>query len=130
MKQFVNRLPNGRLLTRSDFFDFITERHGYGFLNVERRAFLRALFDCMPAKAVVKSQQCVIDIVESEEGIRAILADGTEERGDILIGCDGVNSIVRQAMWANANKTIPGLIPTGEKENGQTMGAGQTKMQK
>lgn len=26
MKQFVNRLPNGRVLTSSDFFDFIAER--------------------------------------------------------------------------------------------------------
>lgn len=26
MKRFVNRLPSGRLLSRSDFFDFIKER--------------------------------------------------------------------------------------------------------
>jgi 2-polyprenyl-6-methoxyphenol hydroxylase-like FAD-dependent oxidoreductase len=26
MKQFVNRLPNGQLLSRSDFFDFIAKR--------------------------------------------------------------------------------------------------------
>ena len=26
MKQFINRLPDGRVLTRCDFFDFIAER--------------------------------------------------------------------------------------------------------
>ncbi|KAL8997508.1 MAG: hypothetical protein Q9188_006311 [Gyalolechia gomerana] len=117
MKQFVNRLPNGRVLTSSDFFDFIVERNGYNFLNVERRAFLQATFECFPDKSVIKTHRRVIDIVESEDGIKVVLADGTEEYGDIVIGCDGVNSIVRQAMWANAEKTIPGHITLKEKRS-------------
>ncbi|KAI4174384.1 MAG: hypothetical protein LQ343_002319 [Gyalolechia ehrenbergii] len=120
MKQFVNRLPNGRVLTSSDFFDFIAERNGYDFLNVERRAFLQAIFECFPDKSVIKTHRRVIDIIESEDGIKVVLADGTEEYGDIVVGCDGVNSIVRQAMWANAEKTVPGHITLKEKRTLQT----------
>ena len=134
MKQFVIRLPNGRVLTRSDFFDFIAKGYasctallicsgpsadapssnGYDFLNVERRGFLQTMFDCLPEKGVVKTQQRIIEIIECEEGVKVVLADGTIERGDIIVGCDGVNSIVRKAMLANAQRTVPGHIALTE----------------
>ena len=88
--------------------------HGYDYLNVERRAFLQTMFDCLPAKEVIKTQQCITEIIECEEGIKVVLADGTIERGDIIVGCDGVNSIVRQAMWVNAHRTVPGHIAVTE----------------
>ncbi|KAI4115029.1 MAG: hypothetical protein LQ345_004294 [Seirophora villosa] len=91
--------------------------HGYHFLNVERRTFLQAMFDRLPEKNVVKPHHHVTDIIESEDGVRAILANGTEEQGDVIVGCDGVNSIVRQAMWANANKMMPGFITLAEKRS-------------
>ncbi|KAL8655266.1 MAG: hypothetical protein Q9226_003107 [Calogaya cf. arnoldii] len=114
MKQFVTRLPNGSLLNRSDFFDSIAERHGYTFLNVERRVFLQAMFESLAKKGVVKTQQRVTEIIKGKEGIKVPLADGTEKYAHILVGCDGVNSIVRQAMWDNAHRTKPGHISTEE----------------
>lgn len=95
----------------------VSSRNGYDFLNVERRAFLQAIFECFPDKSVIKTHRRVIDIIESEDGIKVVLADGTEEYGDIVVGCDGVNSIVRQAMWANAEKTVPGHITLKEKRS-------------
>ncbi|KAL8979776.1 MAG: hypothetical protein Q9205_004972, partial [Flavoplaca limonia] len=86
MKQFVTRLPSGRLLNRSDFFDFIAERNGYPFLNVERRAFLQAMFESLAEKNLVKTKRRITDIVECEDGIKVILSDGTEEHGHIVVG--------------------------------------------
>ncbi|KAL8932366.1 MAG: hypothetical protein Q9216_006868, partial [Gyalolechia sp. 2 TL-2023] len=88
----------------------MSTRNGYDFLNLERRAFLQGVFDCLPDKSTIKTKRQVNDIIESEDGIKVVLADGTEECGDIVVGCDGVNSIVRQALWANAEKTTPGHI--------------------
>lgn len=89
-------------------------RNGYHFLNLERRAFLQTLFDCLPDKAVVKTQQYITDILESEEGVKVACADGRTEQGDIVVGCDGVNSTVRQAIWTIANGTMPGHITSSE----------------
>lgn len=99
----------------------VSFRHGYHFLNVERRTFLQAMFDRLPEKNVVKPHHLVTEIIESEDGVRAILANGTEEQGDVIVGCDGVNSIVRQAMWANANKMMPGFITLAEKRSEATL---------
>jgi 2-polyprenyl-6-methoxyphenol hydroxylase-like FAD-dependent oxidoreductase len=53
-------------------------------------------------------------IEESEDGVRVFLADGSYEDGDIVVGCDGVASAVRQMMWDNANKLVPNSISTRE----------------
>ncbi|KAL9595420.1 MAG: hypothetical protein Q9219_006463, partial [cf. Caloplaca sp. 3 TL-2023] len=108
MKEFVNRLPNGSVLTRSNFFDFIAQRNGYNFLNLERQVFLRSLYEMLPNKAVVKARQNITDIIESLNGVKVVLADGTVEFGDVVVGCDGVNSFVRQIMLANAERQFPG----------------------
>ncbi|WP_327257073.1 FAD-dependent oxidoreductase [Streptomyces sp. NBC_01244] len=37
----------------------------------------------------------LVDAQDSGDGVRARFADGTEEYGDLLIGCDGIHSTVR-----------------------------------
>lgn len=54
-------------------------------------------------------------ISENDDKVRVHLEDGTCEEGDLVIGCDGVHSMVRRLMWENANKVLPGLISASEK---------------
>ena len=95
----------------------IENSNGYDFLNLERRAFLQTLYDCLPDKAVVKAHQRITNIIEDENGVQVVTVDGTVEHGDILIGCDGVKSTVRNAMWANADRIAPGLISSSERRS-------------
>lgn len=44
-----------------------------------------------------------------------ILENGAVERGDMVLGCDGVHSLVRQRMWDLANQKIPRIITAQEK---------------
>ena len=53
-------------------------------------------------------------ITESEDGVRVSLDDGSYEDGDMVVGCDGVASAVRQIMWDNANKAVPNTISKKE----------------
>lgn len=57
----------------------------------------------------------VVDVIDDEDGIEIKLGDGTSEFGDILVGCDGVHSMVRELMWRDANQTIPNFISAAEK---------------
>ena len=75
------------------------------------------MFDKLPDKTVVKTRKLVTSLTEREDGVSVSLNDGTVEEGDIIIGCDGVNSIVRRAMWANADKLLPGYITPREKRS-------------
>lgn len=41
--------------------------------------------------------------------------DGSTYSGDIVVGCDGVHSVVRQEMWRIADKEEPRKIPVSDK---------------
>ena len=42
--------------------------------------------------------------------------DGSTYSGDIVVGCDGVRSVVRQEMWRITDKEQPGKIPSSDKD--------------
>jgi 2-polyprenyl-6-methoxyphenol hydroxylase-like FAD-dependent oxidoreductase len=74
------------------------------------------MYNNLPDKSTIQTGKKVVSIVEHEQGVRLTLEDGSWEEGDIAIGCDGVHSIVRAAMWQIANRVSPGLITDPEKE--------------
>jgi 2-polyprenyl-6-methoxyphenol hydroxylase-like FAD-dependent oxidoreductase len=82
---------------------------------MERREFLRIVYEQHPEKSRIVEGKRVIDAVDTENEISVKLHDGTVEEGDILIGCDGVHSTVRELMWRNANTSIPDFITAREK---------------
>lgn len=55
------------------------------------------------------------EVKQLVSGVEVKLSDGTAETGDTVLGCDGVNSLVRSLMWDHANKTTKGLITAKEK---------------
>lgn len=89
--------------------------HGQDLLLLERRDLLRILYNGLPDKSLVRLGCKVRDIVEDADGVEVTLDDGTVERGDMVIGCDGVHSIVREKMWDLSNREVPGSITVQEK---------------
>lgn len=77
--------------------------------------FLEIVYDKLVDKSRIQTGRRVVDVVDSEDGIEVKLEDGTSEKGDILIGCDGVHSQVRELMWRNANKLSENYISADEK---------------
>ena len=88
---------------------------GYDCLVLERQAYLRILYENIIEKTKVLTGRRVIDVCETPDGVRVHLEGGRWEHGDIVVGCDGVHSIVRTMMWKHAKVTVPGLISTPEK---------------
>ena len=56
-------------------------------------------------------------VIHSDTGVRVVTKDGEEFAGDIVVGMDGVHSVIRQEMWALADKLSPGLISDKEKQD-------------
>ncbi len=97
---------NGNLTTRS---------HGQDILLLERREFLQILYDQLPDRTPIRMGCTVKNVKHTIEGVAVELSDGTLETGDVLLGCDGVHSLVRSAMWDHASSTAAGLITVKEK---------------
>lgn len=69
-----------------------------------RHEFLKALYDLLPEhdKAKILTRKEVVDIESDDHGVRVICSDGTVEKGDMVIGADGVHSRTRDIMRQRA----------------------------
>lgn len=117
LKMLHVRNPAGKVFSAEPFFYMMRERNGFEAITMERRNFLRIVHEQLPDKSHIVTGKRVVDVVDNEEGVIVKLDDGTTEEGDILIGCDGVHSTVRELMWRNANASIPNYINTEEKRS-------------
>ena len=86
-------------------------------LLLERRQFLQDLYDTLPDKTPIKTSAVIEDIQQDEYGVEVLLSNGQVERGDLVMGCDGVHSFMRRTLWEHANKTALSLITVEEKLN-------------
>ena len=112
----TNRGPDGKPIMNMDLWGYFRENHGTDVLLLERRALLQVLYDTLPDKSKVVFNKGITKTVEGVDGVEIFFADGTSEKGDIVVGADGVHSAVREAMWDHANATSPGLITVEEKK--------------
>lgn len=92
-----------------------TYSHGQDILVLERQEFLQILYDRLPDKSPIRTGCTVREVKQSISGVEVKLSDGIVETGDMVLGCDGVHSLVRTAMWDHASKTTAGLITAKEK---------------
>ncbi|KAK0644427.1 hypothetical protein B0T16DRAFT_331705 [Cercophora newfieldiana] len=120
MERFYNRKSSGHPFDYDFFFQAVRSRTGYTTLTIERRQFLQTLYDTLIHKDRIHEHARVKEIVEGNGTAKVLLDDGTEHRGDLVIGADGVHSLVRELMWKKANETIDGYIPAAEKRTMKT----------
>ncbi|KAI0490330.1 hypothetical protein F4859DRAFT_5542 [Xylaria cf. heliscus] len=78
----------------------VETNHGHGISIVHRPDYVKALYDSLPeeAKARIHVGKRVMRIDVDADGVAVHCADGTVERGSVVIGADGVHSRTRQIM--------------------------------
>ncbi|KAK2041996.1 hypothetical protein LZ31DRAFT_596776 [Colletotrichum somersetense] len=70
---------------------------------------------CLTDQSKVYGKARVEEIIEENSRTRAVLAEGCEFIGDVVVGADGVHSRIREIMWGKANEANPGTIMVEEK---------------
>ena len=84
--------PDGQTLFRVD-----PSRHATPAFCVERPTLVAALMSALPESAV-EFGRAVASVEDDGAGVRVRFADGTEATADLLVGADGLRSVVRRAV--------------------------------
>ncbi|EER23620.1 FAD dependent oxidoreductase domain containing protein [Coccidioides posadasii C735 delta SOWgp] len=117
MKGCSCRTSTGKVYAENRFFEVIQQYSGYSTCTLDRRVFLRTLYNQLRDKSKVLERCRVENIIEETGIVKVLLADGTEHVGNLVVGADGVHSKVRELMWDKANRAIPGSISAAEKRS-------------
>lgn len=91
-------------------------RVGCSISFLARSEFLRVLYDSYPEKAKIVAGKRVDLVKGHTDGICAITDDGRIYEGSIIVGTDGVHSLVRSEIWRAVDENLPGAITPKEKE--------------
>ncbi|RPA98120.1 FAD/NAD(P)-binding domain-containing protein [Choiromyces venosus 120613-1] len=90
----------GKVLGSLSFGD--KSRHGYESLRVPRRELQNVLLERAVELGVrVVFGKKLVEVIEREDGVTAKFEDGGEGEevtGDLLLGCDGIHSVVRSRL--------------------------------
>ncbi|KAG0236505.1 hypothetical protein BGW42_003411 [Actinomortierella wolfii] len=76
---------------------------GYEGVFIGRPEFIKVLLKHVPEEKILWGKK-VMSTLQNENGVMVRFSDGTTLDGDILVGCDGAYSAVRQSLYQNMAK--------------------------
>jgi salicylate hydroxylase len=87
-------------------------RYGKGTLQVHRADLHRALSTAVLAhdSECINLDHWFIDLSQDDDGVTARFSNGVVARGDALIGCDGVRSVVREKVHGTDPAVYTGQV--------------------
>jgi salicylate hydroxylase len=103
------RWQDGRVLGREELGDSIEARYGAPYYHFHRADLIALLADTFGRKEI-KLGRRLVDVEQDETGVSARFEDGTSERGDLLIGADGIHSQVRERLFGQEKPRFSGQI--------------------
>ncbi|OGM48097.1 monooxygenase [Aspergillus bombycis] len=90
----------GNLIVRNDTPQLIHKRHGYPIAFVDRQVVLKVLYDHLAQQQDrVLVGKKVIKVEHLHGKVKVHCEDHSVFDGDLVVGADGVRSIVRRQMW-------------------------------
>ena len=112
----ARRWQDGKILAREDLGESIAAAYGAPYYHIHRADLLRILSAPIMNDALHLAKRCV-RIIENGQTVRAEFQDGTCAEADILVGADGIHSVVREYLFGkelprfSGNVAYRGLVP-------------------
>jgi FAD-dependent urate hydroxylase len=96
----------GRVMSRSEPGE-LEERLGEPTVAIHRADLHSILISALPEGLVHLGKRCV-ELKQGEKDIQVTFERGGEERADLLVGADGIHSVLRQQMMPEAQPRYSG----------------------
>jgi 2-polyprenyl-6-methoxyphenol hydroxylase-like FAD-dependent oxidoreductase len=97
------RSTSGKVRVRVALPDDVIRDYGGGFIGLLRPDLYERLLAALPA-GVLQVNRTVERFEQDETGVRLHLADGEILEVDVLVGADGIDSLVRRTLWGDSPK--------------------------
>ncbi|WP_417512892.1 FAD-dependent oxidoreductase [Minwuia sp.] len=116
----------GEVLAGGPLGDSVVEKYDFPYYHIHRADLIRVLADAAGASPHIElyTNLGVADFQQDADGVRVHDRSGGVHRADILVGADGIRSVVREGLFGPAAPTFTGniawrsLIPTGKLPDG------------
>ena len=112
----ARRWQDGKILAREDLGESVATAYGAPYYHIHRADLLRILSAPIMNDALHLAKRCV-RIIENGQTVRTEFQDGTYAEADILVGADGIHSVVREYLFGkelprfSGNVAYRGLVP-------------------
>src|SRR3954447_373166 len=99
--EFRNIQGNVRVRVKQD--DVVRKAYGGGFIGLLRPELYERMLAAIP-DGVIRFNQQVDRIEQDDRTVTLHFADGSTGEHDVLIGADGIDSLVRRTLWGDEPK--------------------------
>ncbi|MCK6210098.1 FAD-dependent monooxygenase [Georgenia sp. EYE_87] len=91
------RWKDGEVISSENLTEACEHLYGEHTYTVHRADFLDVIRAAVPDGAVRLGARCVA-VEQDDDGVRLTFADGSVDRADVVVGADGVHSVVRSTV--------------------------------
>jgi len=97
------RSATGRTRVRVDLPEHIVADYGGGFIGLLRPDLYERMLAALPP-GILQTNRRLDSFEQDRDGVRLHLADGETLTVDVLVGADGIDSLIRRTLWGDAPK--------------------------
>jgi 6-hydroxynicotinate 3-monooxygenase len=85
------------------------DHYGAAYVTIHRGDFHKLLTEALPTDAILFDKR-LTEVVDDGDQVKLSFSDGSEACADIVIGADGVNSVIRETLLGFEAPTYSGYI--------------------
>ena len=102
---------SGQVISAAPLGHTVRKKYGAPYYHIHRGDLLRILVDaavCEP-KIHLQSSARVVNFSQDDSSV-TLQSESGAYRGDVLIGADGIHSVIRAALWGDQKPTFTGNV--------------------
>jgi 2-polyprenyl-6-methoxyphenol hydroxylase-like FAD-dependent oxidoreductase len=103
------RWDDGRTLLRTPLADAVETAFGFPHYQSHRADVLKMLVHALPAERLHIGHR-LIDFIDHGEYVEAQFENGVRISAEVLVGADGIHSIVRRLLFGSENPRFTGCV--------------------
>lgn len=100
---------SGEIKWARELGDFVEDKYGAPYFYMHRGDLHAALADMVP-DAIVQRNRKLVGLTEMSDRVRLDFADGCSVEADLVIGADGVHSVVRENLFGEERPHFTGRV--------------------